>query len=107
MAERVPLQAGQGEHLRLSVGRFRATGVSGAVITAADNYINQILTAGAGSIAPYYSLHPGHVLRPQAAGGQDLITFMVPVPEAGTVMAGALLLLPAGTMLLLKVSKRV
>ncbi len=90
----------------LSVGRFQATGVSGAVITAANNYINEILAAGAGGIAPFYTLHPGHVLRPQAAGGQDLITFMVPVPEAGTVMAGALLLLPAGVMLFRKVSKR-
>ncbi len=90
----------------LSVGRFQATGVSGAVITAADNYINQILSAGAVSIAPYYGLHPGHVLRPQTAGGQDLITFMVPVPEASTLLAGAFLLLPAGAMLLLRASRR-
>ena len=90
----------------LSVGRFQATGVSGAVITAADHYITQILTAGAGNIAPHYALHPGHVLRPQAAGGQDLITFMVPVPEASTVMAGALLLLPAVAMLWRRASKR-
>jgi hypothetical protein len=92
----------------LTSGRFQASGVSGAVSSAVNNYINDILAA-AGNIAPHYSSFPGYVLRPQAAGGQDLLVFideLVPVPEASTMLAGALLLLPAGAMLLRRAIRR-
>lgn len=94
----------------LTSGRFQATGVSGDVITAVDNYINDILAAGLlNNIAPHYSSFPGYILRPQAAGGQDLIVIeheLVPVPEASTMLAGVLLLLPAGALLLRRASRR-
>lgn len=90
----------------LSSGRFQAVGVSGSLDTAVNNYINQILDAGAGSVASSYAGHPSYLLRPQFAAGQDLITFMLPVPEAGTVLAGVFLLLPAGVLLLRRRSKR-
>ena len=93
----------------LTAGRFQATGVSAAVNTEVNDYINQVLVAGSGIIDPYYADHPGYILRPQAAGGQDLITFMVPleaVPEAGTIVAGIVLLLPGGIMFLRRFGRR-
>lgn len=91
----------------LTGGRFTAAGTGvadSAFVTAFNAYMSQITTAGGATIDSFYSTHPGYVLRPQDAGGQDLLTSITPVPEPGTWLAALALFLPfgAGSLRLLR-----
>lgn len=77
----------------LTSGRFKATGLTAAILNDADNYVNQVISAGPAAVSSFYSAHPTGVYRPQDPHGQDLITFFIPVPEASTSWAAAILVL--------------
>lgn len=80
----------------LTLGSFRATGMTSGALSWYNTYIAEVTTANINA-SKYYV---GSVYRPidnngnEALNGQDFITKGVMVPEPTTVLAGALLLLP-------------
>lgn len=80
-------------------GRFKATGENTAAITMASTWLSDMKPN---------SLYVGYLLKPEQYGsnGQEVFFNVTPVPEASTIIAGALLLLPlaASTMRMLRKS---